>query len=425
MTNMVIADRVLESTTTVGVGVITLAGAFAQFQTFAAAVGVGNQAPYFIRSGDMTSWEVGIGTVAGTGPYTFSRDIIIASSASNAAISLSGVSTIGNAPVAELAFSRPGKIITAGASYAAGLSDHFIEVNKTAGSATAITLPATGLPPWKEIVIKDGKGDAATNNITISAGGVTLLDGQVSQLIKVNFGYVAVKWDATTGAYFISNNSTVASLDVTNALGYVPVQTANIPVSTGALLGNSAAAGVAALVSVGTGLALTTGTLAVTGTLTGEVLASPTITGTALNSGTISGGALAGTITQTGTLALTGVATAVTQPAGTDNTTVATTAYVDAKTTTATVAAAGTTQGTATVLTAPQTVVTSGTGGVLVPAAPLNTHWTIWNRSGATITVYPAAGAQLEAAGANIGEPVANNVRVSVIYTTATQGYIG
>ena len=93
--------------------------------------------------------------------------------------------------------------------------------------------------------------------------------------------------------------------------------------------------------------------------------------------------------------------------------------------TTAYASAAGTTQGTAAVLSAQRTIVTAGTGGVLVPNSMLDQGFEVWNRSGVAITVYPAAGAQFESAGANVGQLIANNAKVTAVYTTATQGYIG
>ena len=56
---LVLADRVLETTTTAGSGTITLAGAEPGYQSFS-AVGDGNQTYYTITIDN--DWEVGIGT---------------------------------------------------------------------------------------------------------------------------------------------------------------------------------------------------------------------------------------------------------------------------------------------------------------------------------------------------------------------------
>lgn len=63
-------------------------------------------------------------------------------------------------------------------------------VNKTSGAATAVTLTARAKKGMFAFV-KDGKGDAATNNITVSPDGTsnnTTIDGGSSFVISVNYG---------------------------------------------------------------------------------------------------------------------------------------------------------------------------------------------------------------------------------------------
>jgi hypothetical protein len=78
---LVLADRVRESSTTVGTGTFTLAGAVAGFQSFA-IVGDGNTTYYTIVDGNAGTWEVGIGTYTSSGT-TLSRDTVLASTNSN------------------------------------------------------------------------------------------------------------------------------------------------------------------------------------------------------------------------------------------------------------------------------------------------------------------------------------------------------
>lgn len=82
---LVLADRVLETTTTTGSGTITLAGAEPGYQSFS-AVGNGNQTYYTIANG--AEWEVGIGTYTASGT-TLSRDTVLSSSANGAKVTLS------------------------------------------------------------------------------------------------------------------------------------------------------------------------------------------------------------------------------------------------------------------------------------------------------------------------------------------------
>lgn len=76
---LVLADRVKETTTTVGTGTVTLAGAVTGFQSFA-AVGNGNTTYYTIAGQGTSEWEVGVGTYTSSGT-TLSRDTVLASSA--------------------------------------------------------------------------------------------------------------------------------------------------------------------------------------------------------------------------------------------------------------------------------------------------------------------------------------------------------
>ena len=84
---LVLADRVNETTTTVGTGPVTLLGAVTGYQTFA-AVGNGNTTYYTITHQSLTEWEVGIGTYTSSGT-TLSRTTVLASSNSGSAVSFS------------------------------------------------------------------------------------------------------------------------------------------------------------------------------------------------------------------------------------------------------------------------------------------------------------------------------------------------
>jgi hypothetical protein len=90
----ILADRVKETTITVGTGTINLGGASAQFQSFIVAVGTGNTCDYTILSGNGIDWECGNGTVTAGSPNTLSRATIYSSSNSGSAISLSGTSMV-------------------------------------------------------------------------------------------------------------------------------------------------------------------------------------------------------------------------------------------------------------------------------------------------------------------------------------------
>lgn len=82
---LVLADRVQETSTSVGTGTFTLAGAVNGFQSFA-VIGNANTTYYVIAGGN--EWEVGIGTYTSSGT-TLSRDTVLSSSNSNAKVDFS------------------------------------------------------------------------------------------------------------------------------------------------------------------------------------------------------------------------------------------------------------------------------------------------------------------------------------------------
>ena len=85
---LVLKDRVKETTTTAGTGTVTLAGAAAGFQSFA-AVGNGNQTFYAIVDAVSGDWEVGVGTYTASGT-TLSRTTVVSSSNAGSLVPFSG-----------------------------------------------------------------------------------------------------------------------------------------------------------------------------------------------------------------------------------------------------------------------------------------------------------------------------------------------
>jgi len=84
---LVLADRVQETTTTTGTGTVTLLGAVAGFQSFA-AVGNANTTYYTIAGQTGAEWETGIGTYTSSGT-TLSRTTVLGSSNSGSLVNFS------------------------------------------------------------------------------------------------------------------------------------------------------------------------------------------------------------------------------------------------------------------------------------------------------------------------------------------------
>jgi len=93
--SLVLKDRVKETTSTTGTGVLDLDGAEAGFEGFLSSVGDGNTCYYAVVDADNIGWEVGVGTVTDSGTVMLSRDTVLESSNSGQAISLtSGEHTV-------------------------------------------------------------------------------------------------------------------------------------------------------------------------------------------------------------------------------------------------------------------------------------------------------------------------------------------
>jgi hypothetical protein len=82
--------------------------------------------------------------------------------------------------------------VTSGSTYNATPSDCIINVSKFIVSATSVVLSGIS-PAGQVVIIKDAKGVAAANPITITAAGFTnTIDGQSSYVINVNYGSVSL-----------------------------------------------------------------------------------------------------------------------------------------------------------------------------------------------------------------------------------------
>lgn len=85
-------------------------------------------------------------------------------------------------------------VTAAGAVTVSATTDYCIVVNKTTGAATTVNLPAVAA--GLTFVIKDGKGDAATNNITLTPAAGTI-DGAATKVMNLNYDSMTVICDGT------------------------------------------------------------------------------------------------------------------------------------------------------------------------------------------------------------------------------------
>lgn len=68
-------------------------------------------------------------------------------------------------------------------------------IQKSVGSATAVQL-ATALTGV--VTVKDAKGDANTNPITITIAGGLDIDGAASAVISLPYGWVSLCWNGSS-----------------------------------------------------------------------------------------------------------------------------------------------------------------------------------------------------------------------------------
>lgn len=86
------------------------------------------------------------------------------------------------------------RVVTAAGAITAS-TETILAVNKTVGAATALTLTSTPIKGFIYIV-KDAKGDANTNNITISPASGTI-DGASNKVISTAYGIQRLFYNGT------------------------------------------------------------------------------------------------------------------------------------------------------------------------------------------------------------------------------------
>jgi len=82
---LVVADRVLETSSTAGTGTLSLLGAVSGYKSFSNGIGNGNSTYYCIYDLITYAWEVGIGTYTASGS-TLSRTTVLSNSLNTTAL---------------------------------------------------------------------------------------------------------------------------------------------------------------------------------------------------------------------------------------------------------------------------------------------------------------------------------------------------
>lgn len=179
---LVIADRVLETSTTTGTGTLTLAGAVSGFQTFSSAIGNTNTTYYTITLDSAGEWEVGIGTV---GAGTLTRTTVLASSNAGSLVNFSAGSkqVFATYPASRAAYAQSDNaswLFGYTATPAGWGSYGVVGINGTSGGGLSFgvagTETGTVLTDTNSLVFKHTTGSlrfvtGSTDRLTINASG--------------------------------------------------------------------------------------------------------------------------------------------------------------------------------------------------------------------------------------------------------------
>ena len=225
---LVLADRVYETSTTVGTGTLTLAGALNSYQTFSAAIGNGNTCYYALAAVGGTDWEVGIGTV---GAGTLARTTILSSSNSNLVVNL----PIGTVNVfVTYPSERSVNLDASGNATALGTPAAFTGTN-ISGTASGLTAgAATVLATARNIAGVSFNGSASINIPLENLSDVAIGTAAVNELL----GYNGTAWvnvapnsaSAGTGVVFYNATPVITAAGANNDVALLTF--ASIPVTT-------------------------------------------------------------------------------------------------------------------------------------------------------------------------------------------------
>jgi hypothetical protein len=217
---LVLADRVLETTTVAGTGNAALSGAQANYQPFS-VIGDGSTTYYTIVDNTNNEWEVGVGTYVLTGNY-ISRDTVLSSSNGGALVYFGS----GNKDIF-LDLPSEKVLLTAGdvTGPASAVADNFAAFNMTTGKLikdsgyNASTFATAAQGALADTAIQPGDLGTAAYLDAGSALGVATLDAggkvptsQIPQMGDLNYQGT---WNATT------NTPTLTSSAGTKGFYYV------------------------------------------------------------------------------------------------------------------------------------------------------------------------------------------------------------
>ena len=229
---LVLADRVQETSTSIGTGSFTLAGAVTGYQTFA-VIGNGNTTFYTIADQGGANWEVGIGTYSTTGP-TLARTTVLSNSNGNT----SPVNFTAGTKTVFVTYPSEQSVNLNASGNVSALGN--VTSGVWQGTTVGVAYGGTGVTSSSganSVMLRDANQNVAVNRLnqsntsTTAAGGVTALTTASSYIhtLAGTGDQTYTMPDATTlstGVAFLFNNMATGTLTLQNfasgAIGTIP-----------------------------------------------------------------------------------------------------------------------------------------------------------------------------------------------------------
>ena len=259
---LVLADRVLETSTTSGTGALTLLGAVNGYQSFANGVGSGNTCYYTIYDTVAYTWEVGVGTYTSGSPNTLTRTTVLSNSSQTTAF----ISFAGNLMNVWVDYPSEKAIYqdASGNTYVPNLGG----TTASTGTFTTITGQTETLKGTGENFVLYSQafsGNWTTSNASLTANATTAPDSSNTATLLYNNssnsthylygnGNFALSANATYtfSVYLKSQNLSYASIQGDGANGYLgAVSTFNL--SNGTVVSTGSGVTSATITSAGNG----------------------------------------------------------------------------------------------------------------------------------------------------------------------------